>query len=622
MKPTHKLPWSLPWQWRHPGVAFAHDVTMVPVAWLTAYWLRFDLAAIPEPFWRVAWLLLPLVVVLHAAVFVQFGLYRGLWRFASTPDLLRIAKAAVVAVALTALVVFLLNRMEHVPRSVLVLHGLLLPFLLGGPRLCYRLLKDHRSNRGREKVLIIGAGQAGERVVRELQTRKAHPYRPVAIVDPRGRGRGRELRGVPVVGGLGAIPALMARHGLAKLLVAAPGAPSELLRQVTEYAGQAPGGFQLLSCTPKDGVHPALSAEPRPIAIEELLGREPIRPRWSLLDKALTGRTVLVTGGGGSIGGELCRQLAAFKLRQLVVLDHSEHNLYQIDYDLRRRFPELSFRAVLGDVKDPVGLGRTFAATRPEIVFHAAAYKHVPLLEAQYREALLNNTFGTFHVAQSARQYGCQTLVLISTDKAVNPKNALGLSKRLAEMYCQHLGEEGPTRFITVRFGNVLNSAGSVVPLFRRQIEAGGPVTVTHPEVERYFMTIPEACQLIAQAAAVGEGGEIFVLDMGQPVKIQWLAEKMIALAGKVPHRDIAIEYTGLRPGEKLAEQLFHNQEGLCPTAHPKLLLAQPRRVDWSRFCADLEALHGACRGDHPHDMERLLQRLKSLEADGYRLSA
>jgi FlaA1/EpsC-like NDP-sugar epimerase len=333
----------------------------------------------------------------------------------------------------------------------------------------------------------------------------------------------------------------------------------------------------------------------REVSIEDLLGRPAVSLDWAAIDRALSDRTILVTGAGGSIGSELCRQLAGLGPTRLILLENSEYNLYSIEMELRRTHPELDLACCLGDVTDAAYVEDCFARFRPAVVFHAAAYKHVPMLEAQVRQALRNNVLGTRGVATAADTHGCEVFVLVSTDKAVNPANVMGASKRAAEIFCQNLNARSRTHFITVRFGNVLDSAGSVIPLFRRQIAEGGPVTVTDPRIERYFMTIPEACQLIMQTLVLGRGGEIFVLDMGEPVKIKYLAEQMIRLSGKTPGEDIQIVYIGLRPGEKLFEELFHEQERLEPTDHPKVLLARYREVQWDRLNADLDAMAKAC---------------------------
>jgi FlaA1/EpsC-like NDP-sugar epimerase len=329
--------------------------------------------------------------------------------------------------------------------------------------------------------------------------------------------------------------------------------------------------------------------ELKEVAIEDLLGREPVQLDWTAIRTRLAGRRVLVTGGGGSIGSELCRQVARLGVESLSVLDQSEYNLYTIEQELRRDCPDLLFNAWLGDCGDAATCRQVFARARPEIVFHAAAYKHVPLLQGQVREAFRNNVLGTRMVAEAADRHATDCFVLISTDKAVNPTSVMGACKRVAELFCQNFSQQSRTRFITVRFGNVLDSAGSVVPLFREQIRDGGPVTVTHPEISRYFMTIPEACQLILQAATMGEGGETYALDMGEPVRIRDLAEQMIRLAGKQPGRDVAIIYTGLRPGEKLFEELFHPLENYASTAHPKIFQAAQREFSSALLLAQIE---------------------------------
>jgi FlaA1/EpsC-like NDP-sugar epimerase len=359
--------------------------------------------------------------------------------------------------------------------------------------------------------------------------------------------------------------------------------------------------------------------ELKEVAIEDLLGREPVRLDWTAIRTRLAGRRVLVTGGGGSIGSELCRQVARLGVESLSVLDQSEYNLYTIEQELRRDYPDLLFNAWLGDCGDAMTCERVFADARPEVVFHAAAYKHVPLLQGQVREAFRNNVLGTRVVAEAADRHGTDSFVLISTDKAVNPTSVMGACKRVAELFCQNFAQHSRTHFITVRFGNVLDSAGSVVPRFREQIRAGGPVTVTHPEITRYFMTIPEACQLILQAAVLGQGGEIFALDMGEPVKIRDLAEQMIRLAGKHEGSDVAIVYTGLRPGEKLFEELFHPQERYTDTAHAKIFLAQPRSMAWPLLTAQLGKAEAAVREFDQEALrcilDQLLPEFASLEA-------
>lgn len=600
---------------RNRTAAFVHDAVMVPLAWFGAYWLRFNLEPIPEPFLAQALALLPLVLAIHAGMFWYFGLYRGIWRFASLPDFMRIIKAVLAAAALSLAAAYLLTGLQDVPRSAFVLHSVLLLLLLGLPRFCYRWAKDHRLYYppGR-RVLIVGAGQAGEVLVRELL--RDGEYQPIAFVDDDVRKRGTEVRGVRVLGACSDIPALVARLNIDLIFIAIPRASAVALRRIVSWCEASDKPFRALPRWRDLLAGHAIVQELREVSIEDLLGREPVSLDWETIRQQLSGRTVLVSGGGGSIGSELCRQVASLEPAALIVLERSEYNLYAIERELRARFPGLVLHAQLTDICDTTAVDHWLGRYRPTVVFHAAAYKHVPLLEEQAREAVRNNLFGTVHLAEAADRHGVSTFVLISTDKAVNPVSVMGASKRLAEMYCQNFKPTSVTRFVTVRFGNVLGSAGSVVPLFRDQIRAGGPVTVTDPQMTRYFMTIPEASQLIMQAGAVGAGREIYVLDMGEPINIADLAEQMILLSGKTPHKDIAIEYTGLRPGEKLSEELFHSGESLMPTSYPKLLLAQYRTVEWLPFQKTLERLRTACeRYDEPQIrllIEELVPELKA----------
>ncbi len=591
--------------------AILHDLAMIPVAWLGAYWLRFNLESIPEPFLRHAFYALPVVIAVQAGFFWYFGLYRGIWRFASLPDLMRIARAVLMGMVISAAVCFLLTRLQGIPRSVFPLYALLLGVLLGGPRLLYRWFKDHRLyTRSGKRVLVVGAGRAGEMLAREMLRAPEHSYEPVGFVDDDPARRGCEIHGVRVLGRCEAIPELAAGYGVEIIVVAMPSAGARQMRRVVDLCAGA--GVPVRTLPPMDAVVSGRAAlqELREVSIEDLLGREPVSLDRPALREGLAGKVVLVTGGGGSIGSELCHQIARLGPAALVVLEQGEFNLYSVEMKLREKHPGLVLHVCLGDVVDQIAVEYVMERYHPDVVFHAAAYKHVPMLEGQAREAVRNNVLGTRVMALAAHKYGCSGFVLISTDKAVNPANVMGATKRTAEMICQGLARRSATRFITVRFGNVLGSAGSVVPLFRRQIEAGGPVTVTHPEVTRYFMTIPEACQLILQAAVMGRGGGIYVLNMGEPIMIRYLAEQMIRLSGREPHEEIAITYTGLRPGEKLYEELFHDEENLMPTAHEQILLARARRAEWSQLSTGMDALAAACA---EYDEPRLMALLQSL---------
>ncbi|MHB1943276.1 MAG: polysaccharide biosynthesis protein [Acidiferrobacteraceae bacterium] len=583
---------------------------MIPVAWLGAYWLRFNLERVPQPFWNVGLHAMVVVLLIQGASFWYFGLYRGVWRFASLPDMVRIIKAVSVGVVLSAIALFLRTRLISVPRSVFPLDALLLGGFVSGPRFLYRWFKDRslyvRSGR---RVLIVGAGRAGELLVRDL-LHDGSDLIPVAFVDDDPGKVGKEIHGLPVIGGIPAITEVVPDLDIQMILIAIASATSAEVQRIVGVCEQTKIPFRILPRAEALVDGKVRLRELRDVRIEDLLGRQSVHLDWAAITQGVEGRAVLVTGGGGSIGSELCRQIARLNPSCLVILEQSEFNLYSIDLEIRREFPELRFVPVLGDIGDPVIVKQVFAQHVPDIVFHAAAYKHVPLLEEQVRSAVRNNIFGTATLAAAADEHGCRSFVLISSDKAVNPSNIMGVTKRVAEIYCQILNEHSRTRFITVRFGNVLGSAGSVIPLFQKQIASGGPVTVTHPEIMRYFMTIPEACQLILQANVIGEGGEIFVLDMGQPVKIHYLAEQLILLSGKRPGEDIKIVYTGLRAGEKLYEELFHSGEKLRETGHEKIMLALSRQVNGEEFDRLLAHLDRATRDNDEVRMKECLLEL------------
>ncbi|MEO8460405.1 MAG: nucleoside-diphosphate sugar epimerase/dehydratase [Dokdonella sp.] len=596
----------------HPRFAVvAHDLTMVWLAWLIANILRYSV--VPDhPGVSLISPEIGLVLLAQGLVFWITGLYRGLWRFASLPDLWNIARACLLGALAVALILFLYNRLASVPRSVLLTYPVLLSVLLGTPRLAYRYWKDSRLDFGTAKsvqrVLVLGAGRAGEALVRDLL--RENRYRPVGLLDDNAQLRGARVHGVPVLGTLDQLPALARETAAEMLLIVMPTASNIQMRRVVELCEVS--GLPFRTVPRLDDIVAGRSSfnELKEVAIEDLLGRDPVQLDWTAIRVGLSGRRVLVTGGGGSIGSELCRQIARLGASALTIMELSEFNLYRVEQELRREFPDLLLIPRLGDCGDPVACEHVFAEARPEIVFHAAAFKHVPLLQGQLREAFRNNVIATQIVAEAADRYRVGSFVLISTDKAVNPSSVMGACKRVAEIFCQNFALHSATRFITVRFGNVLDSAGSVVPLFRDQIRGGGPVTVTHPEISRYFMTIPEASQLILQAAVLGKGGEIFALDMGEPVQVSYLAEQMIRLAGKQPGRDIAIVYTGLRPGEKLFEELFHPLENYQKTSHAKILLAQPRSIAWSLLLTQLKQAAAAV---HSYDEKALRGLLESV---------
>ncbi len=601
----------IPARFQSQGTALIHDTLMVPIAWTLAFWLRYNLGVLPVEFFDEGLKALLIILPVQLGAFIAFGLYRGIWRFASLPDLLRILKAVAVGSAIGMALLFVITRAEEIPRSVPVIYTLLLLLLLSGPRMIYRWLKDNRLYLSSgQRVLIVGAGKAGEMLARDILRNRHDAFQPMAFADDNPRHQGRDIHGIPVAGGCDAIPALTEQYEIDIIMLALPSATSAQMRRVVEFCEQAHTPFQAVPQLNDLMSGNVRINDLREVSIEDLLGREPVSLDWPAIDQALSNKTVLITGGGGSIGSELCRQLARLKPTRLVILEQSEFNLYSIEMELQKAFPDLELECHLGDVTDRPYVDDVFTRHRPDVIFHAAAYKHVPMLEPQLRQAMRNNVLGTRNVAEAADQFNSSVFVLVSTDKAVNPANIMGASKRAAEIFCQNLNAHSSTKFITTRFGNVLGSAGSVIPLFRKQIAAGGPVTVTDPRMERYFMTIPEACQLIMQTVVLGDGGEIFVLDMGEPVKISYLAEQMIHLSGKKPGDDIEIEYIGLRPGEKLFEELFHEKEALDKTRHEKVFLARHRKVDWDNLNETMKTVAEACES---MDIQRLDEALHSL---------
>ena len=597
---------------RSRGSAFLHDLLMIPVAWLGALWLRFNLDSIPAEFLDQAFRILPVIAIVQGLTFLYFGLYRGVWRFASVPDLVRILQAVAVGVSLCAVIAFLMTRMVHIPRASFPLFAGLLLVLLSGPRLAYRWFKDRRPHGTVSRdALILGAGRAGEMLARALLRDPSHGYRPIGFIDDDPGKKGREIRGLRVLGHCEQISRIAAHTGAGVIIIATPSASTAQMRRIVELCERSNMPMRTIPHLADLVSGRAAPSELRAIAIEDLLDRKPVRSDWPMIRNELTAHTILVTGGGGSIGSELCRQIARLDPSRLIILDNSESNLHRTELDLHDAYPTLAISIVLADVCDTVAVERVFERYRPDVVFHAAAYKQVPMLENHVREAVRVNTLGTQSVAHVAAAYAVDCFVLVSSDKAVNPVNAMGASKRLAEMVCRAGDDASPsTRFIAVRFGNVLDSAGSVVPLFREQIASGGPITVTHRDMERYFMTIPEACQLIMASATLGKGGEVFVLDMGEPVRILYLAERMIRLAGKVPGKDIAIEFVGSRPGEKLSEELFHATESSGPTRHEKIFLARSRPVEHAEFTTRLAKLRDACDAFDEPALRRILAEL------------
>lgn len=562
-------------------LAFSHDAVAAALAWYLAYQLRFNFE-VPAEHLAVLKLCLPGVVLMQVIGFYLFGLYRGIWRFASVVDLQRI----VMSVALTTIVVtaglFMMRSDFVVPRSVLILDPILLILMMGGSRFVYRAAKEHqlyglRASRG-EPVIIIGAGPTAVTLAKELS--QGDQWRVVGLLDDDQTLHSREVSGVRVLGGISDLSKAHQRFGFNNMIIASPDLGHTDRRAILDAASLLEVDVLTVPVL-DDLISGRLTvSQIRPVDVEDLLGRDVVDLDNSGLQQLIKSRSVLVSGAGGSIGSELCRQILKFKPSQLICLDISEYALYQLEQLLggSAGFVELIY--VVGDVKNEARLEGLFKEFKPSVVFHAAAYKHVPLMENNnVSEAFHNNVVGTHTLAKVAKGAKVDRFVLISTDKAVNPTNVMGATKRLAEMVCQGLQGKTGTRFVMVRFGNVLGSSGSVIPKFREQIKAGGPITVTHPEITRYFMSIPEAAQLVMQAGLMGNGGDIFVLDMGEPVKIVDLARDMIKLSG-FTEDEIKIEFSGLRPGEKLYEELLADDEHTLPTPHEKLRIASARAVD------------------------------------------
>jgi FlaA1/EpsC-like NDP-sugar epimerase len=621
------------------GLAYLHDVLMTGLAFVAAFYLRvgnelfgFHYDGLIQG--------LPVVMLTGAITYRLFGLYRGIWRYASTPDLIKVTKAATTVSVVSVLLLFMLTRLDTIPRSIPVIQWFVLLILLGGPRFAYRLFKDRRLSLSefsggtdiRVPVLLVGAGDGADQLIRALSLAPQAAYRVVGVVDDKGGRRvGRAIRGVPVLGDIDSLPmvveSLHARGIKPQRLVITKReseANRDLIRRLLDLA--EPLGLSLSRLPSLTEFKDALGEgkiELRPVAVEDLLGRPQTVLNRDAISGLVAGRRVLVTGAGGTIGSELTRQIAALGPAELTMLDAGEFNLYTIDGEIRGRYPELPCHSVIADVRDRARILALFQRTRPDLVFHAAALKHVPLVESNPEEGVLTNAIGTRNVADAASKAGSRAMVLISTDKAINPSSVMGATKRVAEAYCQSLdlapGSEGAsTRFMTVRFGNVLGSSGSVVPLFQRQLAAGGPLTVTHPDMRRYFMTVREAVELVLQASAYGAAhpngrGRIFVLDMGEPVRIVDLARNMIRLTGLRPDKDIRIEFTGLRPGEKLFEELLSEGEAPIRTEADGVFQASPRVIDHALINRALGELEQAARaGDRP----RTLSVIRTLVPD------
>ena len=572
------------------------DALCIAVVSYLGLLIRFDFFpdAIPSSFFHSALVYLPVYIVVTIGVFQLFHLYSYMWSLASIHEVFVIIAACVLATILQVVGMSVLNLPIH--RSYYLLCSMGLIVFSGLIRYSYRIQKTFRPVSSGNldepiRVMIVGAGEAGLAILKETEDSNKSRGKVVCLIDDSTNKKGLQIRGIPVVGNRYDIPNAVKDYMVEQIFVALPTAVPKERKEIIEICQSTnaqikvlPGIFQLLNGE-------VTASKMRDVEIDDLLGRDPITINQTEIFEMISGKTILVTGGGGSIGSELCRQIAQHAPNRLIVFDIYENNVYDLQQELIKELPNLNADYLIGSVRNEHRLDRVFETYRPDVVFHAAAHKHVPLMEMSPNEAIKNNVFGTYNTARMADKYGTDTFVLISTDKAVNPTNIMGASKRLCEMIIQMMSRHSKTKFVAVRFGNVLGSNGSVVQLFKKQIAQGGPLTVTHPDIIRYFMTIPEAVQLVLQAGAYARGGEIFILDMGEPVKIMDLAKNMIRLSGYTPDEDIKIKITGLRPGEKLFEEMLMKEEGLQDTANNKIHIGKPILFDDKEFVRNLEEL-------------------------------
>ncbi len=589
------------------------DLVLISAGLILAYYFRLDTNTFNmAPAFKADFLsILILSAVVKITCYFAFHLYGTLWRYAGTHEMLYIAKAAFVSNLILETIVLLartqlpawfgfVNNMlsyADAPRSIFAITLFIDFVFLSAFRFVYgsirRAMRDNTPSNNKEmtRVLIFGGGSAGANIIREMERHPALRSEPVAIIDDDKFLHGKKLRGVPIIGGRELLQEAVKKYIVDEIIIAVSSAGKKVLDELYSMCAETGCKVKMLPSVGELIDESAKIQKVRDVNVEDLLGRKTVYLDSSEFTVFLKNQVVMVTGGGGSIGSELCRQIAHYEPKRLIILDNYENSVYDIQNELKDSYPSLRFDAIIASIRDSERIEGIFAKYRPDVVFHAAAHKHVPLMEGSPSEAVKNNVFGTQNVAECAGKFKAKKFILISTDKAVNPTNIMGATKRLAEMIIQGLNQSSTTEYVAVRFGNVLGSNGSVVPLFRKQIEKGGPVTVTHPEITRYFMTTPEATQLVLQAGSIAKGGEIFVLDMGQPVKIYDMAKEMIRLAGFEPGKDISIKFTGLRPGEKLYEELLMAEEGLQATKLERIFVAKPVPVNFEKLATKIDLL-------------------------------
>ncbi len=569
------------------------DSCIVAIVPLMALMIRFE-GNIENYYMDKVLLLMPMVILVRLASFYGFGLYHRLWRYASVNELLGICGAVTLSSVIIVIWTTFFN--SDLPKSIHVLSWFLTISFIGMNRLCIRVLKNFRRRTPGEyaKVLIIGAGDAGAMIAREIEHRYYQSKEIIGFIDDNSYKQKKMIYGTKVLGGRQDIRPIVVQYQITEIIIAMPSVEGRIIREIISECKKTDCSVKILP-----GIYELIDGKVtiqqlRNIDVEDLLRRESVKLDLNEIGGCIKGKRVLVTGAGGSIGSEICRQIARLSPRGLILLGKGENSIYEIDKELTAKFPKIDITPVIADIRDRERIKRIFIKHEPQVVFHAAAHKHVPLMEMQAEEAILNNVFGTKNIAEAADRVGTEIFVMVSTDKAVNPTSIMGVTKRVAELVIQNMSKISETKFVVVRFGNVLGSRGSVIPLFKKQIATGGPITITHPNMERYFMTIPEAAQLVLQAGAMANGGEVFVLNMGQPVKIIDLACDLIELSGLIPHADIKIEYTGIRPGEKLFEELLTSEEGTNATKHEKIYVANIKAMDEKKLQQGLLALRQA----------------------------
>ena len=608
---------------KHFWMMLLLDLGLLYLAYYFSYYIRFE-GEIPAEhaasFERTVWLIVPFKV----ACFIVFGLYRGMWRYVSIPDLFNLIKAALVSSTGIILAILFIHQFQGFARSVFIVDAALTILFIGGARLIIRIfLTQGGPSNGRfplsflssqpsefKRLLIIGAGDAGEKMYRELRDNPNLNYHIVGFVDDDARKLGMRIHGVPILGNVDELSRLVKKYEVDEILIAISSASGKEMRRIIERCKETGIKFKTI---PGIGelIDGRVSVKTiRDVSYEDLMGRKPVRMEMDRIGNYATGEPVLITGAGGSIGSELCRQIARFDPSPLILLDCAENNLFQIEMEFSRDYPQLEYIPLLGNILNSSLLDNIFWTYHPRVIFHAGAYKHVPMMELNPWEAVYNNIQGTQSLLEAARHHRVERFVFVSTDKAVRPVNVMGASKRVGELLTQAFSKDDHSRFMSVRFGNVIGSSGSVIPLFQEQIKKGGPVTVTHPEVTRFFMTIPEAAQLILQAGAMGEGGEIFILDMGTPIKIIDLANDLIRLSGFEPGRDIEIKFSGLRPGEKLYEELITEGEGIVETPHEKILVLRGNSIQQDDLLSKISEL---CQLARKQDALKIKEKLKEI---------